>query len=168
MKKKIGILGVLVAILALGIGYAAMSSITMNVNGNGKIVVDDANFKVHFDRTSTIEKSGPTGTTLDASYTDDLTATISVESFKKKGDEATFVYTIVNESADLLADLAIGAVENENTEYFEITPSLGKAKLSADGDTTTLTIVVKAIKTPIEDDVTTTIKVPVVASPSHS
>lgn len=168
MKKKLGIIGVLVAILALGIGYAAMSSITMNVGGSGKIIVDDDNFNVHFDQTSTITKEGPTGATLDAAYTDNLVATISVDNFKKKGDEATFVYTIINESADLLADLTIGTITNGNSEYFEITPTLGKAKLSANGDTTTLTIVVKAIKTPIEEDITASITVPVTASPTHS
>ena len=48
MKKRTGIIGVLVAILALGIGYAVVSAVTLNINGSGTITADPDNFKVHY------------------------------------------------------------------------------------------------------------------------
>ena len=170
MKKRIGIIGVLVAILALGIGYAVINATDLEVTGSGTISPDDSNFDVHFKQTETITKTGPAGATLTASYTNGTTATSGITGFTKKDDTATFVYTIENSSPDLLANLAVvtADIENTNDEYFDVTAALGKAKLNASGDTTTLTITVTALKTPIEDDETTTITVPVTASPTHS
>ncbi len=168
MKKRIGIIGVLVAILALGIGYAVIDATVLNVTGDGTIVADPDNFDVHFKESEEVEKTGPAGATLTAAHTGPTTATIKVENFTKKDDEATFVYTIENSSADLKADLEVGTIVNSNSEYFTIDAVLGKAKLNAAGDTTTLTVTVTAIKTPIAADQTTNITVPVTATPVHA
>ena len=47
-KKRTGILGVLLAVLALGIGYAAVNAITLTITGSGTITSTDANFKVEY------------------------------------------------------------------------------------------------------------------------
>ena len=57
MKKRTGIIGVLVAILLLGIGYAVVSAVTLTINGSGSITADQANFKVHYTGDVTVTKS---------------------------------------------------------------------------------------------------------------
>ena len=72
-KKRTGILGVLLAVLALGIGYAAVNAITLTITGSGTISSIDDNFKVEYtsvavankssnDITTTQSVSGKTGT----------------------------------------------------------------------------------------------------------
>ena len=48
MKKRTGIIGVLIAILALGIGYAAVTAVTLVITGTGSITATQENFKVHY------------------------------------------------------------------------------------------------------------------------
>lgn len=169
MKKRTGIIGVLIAILVLGIGYAAVSGVDLLVNGTANVKVDDANFKVHYDQsanpTITMGDGVVNTATVTATYTDDLHATINVDGFTKRGDKVTVVYTIVNESEDIDATLSSPEIGEFDTEYFNVTATLGKEELAKGGDTTTLTVVVEAIKTPTVDDVSTNINITVPADP---
>ena len=59
-KKTLQIcLFVLVAVVALGIGYASISAINLIINGNATANVNQNNFKVHFTQAQAI--SGSTG-----------------------------------------------------------------------------------------------------------
>ncbi len=173
MKKRTGIIGVLIAILVLGIGYAAITGVDLMVTGNANVKPDQDNFAVHFDTNtapSITKGSGvDTDATVTATYTDDLDATINVDGFTKKGDTATVVYTIINESEDLDATLSGPDIDTTvtgyNDEYFTVSATLGKTELSAQGDTTTLTVIVEAIKTPVENTESTTINITVPADP---
>ena len=93
MKKRTGIIGVLIAILVLGIGYAAITGVDLLVDGTGKVVPDSENFAVHYDTanapTVTIGTGVKDTATVTATYTDGLHATINVDGFTKKGDSAT-------------------------------------------------------------------------------
>lgn len=163
MKKRntfFGI-GLLVALLVLGIGYAAISNITLNIGGTGKAGVSDSNFKVKFIGTPTVSDED----IVKATISKDEEATINVDSLVAKGDKVTATYQIQNASADLSASLAVPTVSNSNTEYFSVTTDMTEAVTLASNETTTITVTVELIKTPIEADQETTINVSLVASP---
>ena len=165
MNKKRTILGgaILVAVLMLGIGYAAINSITLNITGSAKADPSDENFKVVFDRdvTPTTSDAGTTAT-----ITDDEAATMTVSGLTAKGDVATATYTIKNASPDLSANVEVTTNSISNTEYFKITSSLGKATLT-NNDTTTVTVTVELLKTPVTDSVTGNIDVKLTATPAQ-
>lgn len=180
MKKKLGLLGVLAAVLVLGIGYAVISDIDLSVSGTGTITPSDANFDVVFDTTDgPYTNTEVTGATLDADYTNGLTATISVEGFTKKGDSAQFSYAIKNNSDDLAAALSIDSttgITNSNSTYFEVEANLVDDTIASkndaeeaedDSNITYLMITVTAKKTPATANQTADISVTVTATPDE-
>ena len=59
-KKALQIvLLVVIAVVTLGIGYAAISSVNLIINGNATASVNQDNFKVHFTQAQSI--TGSTG-----------------------------------------------------------------------------------------------------------
>ena len=150
---------VLIAIITLGIGYTAISSIILTITGHARADVDEANFKVHFDRnvepTMTVNMGSAT-----IDQDNDKVAHISVTGLKKAGDSATAEYTIINESNGIGAKLSIDLV-NTNTEHFKVTETLDDVELQA-GDTTKVRILVELLETPtdtaLETDITGTIE----------
>ena len=150
---KIIILGVIVSILILGIGYAAIQNITLNITGTAAADPSQSNFKVMFTGTPDISDS----TLASAAITDDTNATINVNGLKAKGDSVSVIYTVENNSTDLSADVSVNAT-NSNTEYFTITSRVGKTSLLS-GETTTVTVDVELKKTPLAGTVTSAIGV---------
>lgn len=150
---------VLIAVITLGIGYTAISSIILTITGHARADVDEANFKVHFDRnvepTMTVNMGSAT-----IDQDNDKVAHISVTGLKKAGDSATAEYTIINESNGIGAKLSIDLV-NTNTEHFKVTETLDDVELQA-GDTTKVRILVELLETPtdtaLETDITGTIE----------
>lgn len=159
--QKITIGVVILAILIIGIGYAAISGITANIKGSANATPSDANFTVKFTGTPTV--SDATKVT-EATITDDLNATIKVEGLTAKGEKVTATYTVENASADLTANLSTETTQNTNSEYFKVTPTLAKSQI-ASGGTTTVTVEVELLKTPVTQDETSTINVKVTAEP---
>lgn len=169
MKKRYGVIAILVAIVVLGVGYAAISNITLNVNGSQATVeVDPDNFVVKFDEESTFSYSGnPTGSDVTLTRANDTTATFTIEGLSKKGDSVTITYPIVNESETLKASLAAPTITNDNSEYFSVTttsPAAG-TELAANGGKGDLILVVEVLKTPVEDDEVANITASIEASP---
>ena len=153
------LLSVIVAVLLLGVAYAAIQNITLTINGTAQATPDQANFDVRFtDTTSWSGKSRPTLT-----ITGNTTATMQVTGLTAKGDTVTAIFNVKNYSADLYANLS-RSVTNSNTEYFKVTSALGKTTL-APNETTTFKITVELIKTPITGNVSTTITGKAIASP---
>ena len=163
MKKRNTYVGLilLVAVLMLGIGYAAMSNITLNITGSASATVNDENFNVHFTGTPTVSDEN----IVTATITDDTKATITVDSLASKGDKVTATYTIENSSEDLSASIAIPTIANSNEEYFNVTTDMDAATTVIANGTTTVTVTVELIKTPIDADQTADITVSLVASP---
>ena len=159
MKKKrtFLVVALLVAALSLAVGYAAITK-NLEVTGSASATTNDDNFKVRF--TGTPETSD--GSKVTAKVTGELAATINVSDLTTTGDTVTATYEIENYSAELGASLAVGTIENSNKDYFEVTASLGAASIAA-GAKTTLTVTVKLLKTPVENQ-TTDITVPVTAT----
>lgn len=160
-KKTFIVLAVLIAVLMLGIGYAAVSNIALKIDGSATASPNADNFVVKF----TDAQVGDSATTT-ATVGDGKTATLTVTGLTAKGDTAEATYTVSNLSADLLADLTDDVITNDNTEYFEVTTEFEPTTLAAKTGTTTIKVVVELIKTPIGDaDVTANIDVDFTAEP---
>ena len=161
MKKtsKI-ILGVIiVAILLIGVGYAAIQNVTLSINGTATADPSQSNFKVKFSGEPIVSDKDK----VTAAITNDTNATMNVSELTAKGDTVTATYTIQNASSDLASNLTV-TTTNSNTEYFTIDKKLEKASLVA-GEATTLTVTVQLIKTPISEQVSSTIGVQITAAP---
>ena len=158
-KKTLQIvLIVLVAVLTLGIGYAAISAVNLIINGNATANPNDANFKVHFVKTAdTPNLTGNVTLTgsADIDKDDNTVASFNVGGLSKEGDYAIATYTIINNSNDVGAKLSL-ELTNSNADYFKVTETITDTELQA-GDTTTGTVKVEMIKTPVQESVTTSI-----------
>ncbi len=159
--RKIIIGVVIAAILIIGIGYAALKNITLNVSGSATANPDDSNFTVKLTGTPTVSDAT---IVTDAKVTDNLNATFTVAGLTAKGETATITYTIENASADLSANLSAEVTENTNSTYFKVTPTLAKESI-AQGTSTTVTVEVELLKTPVSQDETSTIKLAITAEP---
>ena len=157
--NKIILTIVLAAVLIIGVGYAAINSITLQITGQLAAAPSDANFNVKFINAS------PSDETADVFgiITGDLTATLNVKGLTAKGQTATATYTIQNTSEDLSASLTATAT-NQNTEYFRVLTGFSETNI-AKGETSTLTVTVELIKTPIDAEVTDTVGIKITASP---
>ena len=153
----------LIMVVVLGIGYAAISSVNLIINGNATASVNQNNFKVHFIQAQAISGStGASGTsTIDSQ--DDTKATFDVTGLTKVGDYAEAVYTVRNDSNGIGAEITLN-LTSSNTEYFKVTETILDNKLQA-GEETTAKVRVEMIKTPITDSVTTSITATLTASP---
>ncbi len=159
--------GVLVlAIILVAVAYAAITSTQLNINGTGNATTNQSNFKVEFIGTPTTRGKGTTVATIDSA--DKTKGTVEVNGLTAKGDEATAIYTVKNQSADLSADLSAEATSS-NEEYFEVLCTLEKTTLKAQEETT-LKVTVRLLKTPIDEtkeNLKTDIGITVTAEPKQ-
>ena len=155
--SKIILTIVLASVVIIGVGYAAINSIALEITGQLAAAPSDANFTVKFTDAS------PSEGNVVANVTGDKTATLNVSGLTAKGEKATATYTIQNTSADLSANLT-AAASNQNTEYFTVSTSFSNTSI-AKGETSTLTVTVELIKTPVENTVTDTVGINIEASP---
>ena len=158
--KVVGLV-LLIAVLLVAIGYAAITTVQLRINANATANQD--NFTVRFSGTPTVSDADKVDATLNPG--DQLKATMNVSKLSAKGDTATATYTIENTSADLSAVLS-ATTTNSNTEYFKVTQNIAKATIGH-GETTTITVTVELIKTPIIDGIESTIGVIIDANPQQ-
>ena len=161
MRKtsKIIIVTIIATSILLGLGYAAIQNITLNITGTAAAQASQDNFKVRFTKVSNVSDA----VNVTASVSSDTLATMNVTGLTEKGNSVTATYEIENQSADLSSDLKISTT-NSNTEYFLISSRLNKSSLVA-GEKTTVTVVVEMLKTPIEGSVSSSIGVKLEAMP---
>ena len=193
-KSKEGklFLGIIVAVLILGVGYAAITAIPLIINGSAtaKATATDEDFIVHFndfDQNSTYIvysedagsdsftqtfdtvkhiTAGSNTTDKSASITvanDRLSADIAVSNMTNIGDKVVLTIPVINESNGINADLSID-IENNNSEYFNVTSETATNTLNS-GSTTTITVTVEVIKVPEDNDVEGTFTVTLTADP---
>ena len=154
-RKQIKIvIYVLIAVITLGIGYATIANIVLSINGTASGSVDSNNFNVHFDRTVTPTMTANKGSAV-IDNNDDKAARITVTGLTYATDTATAQFTIINESRSIGAQISID-ITNTNDEYFRVTETVAKKELQA-GQTTTVSVEVEMIKTPIDNNVSTEI-----------
>ena len=157
--SKIMLVTIIATCILLGLGYAAITNITLNIAGTASASADQANFKVGFIGTPVVSDS----TFVTAAINTERTATINVQGLTTAGDNVTATYDIKNSSSDLSTDLNVNTTNN-NTEYFKISSRLGKSSLVA-GESTTVLVTVELIKTPIDEDVSASVGVGLTAMP---
>lgn len=183
--KTFLLLSVIVAVLVLGIAYAAIGNITLTVNGSATAAPDATNYKVAFtgdttltgsfiNKDTTIDSLKSAGKVSISATADAISATLTINegALVSVGDTITATLDIKNSSVDLQAAIT-DTTTNSNEEYFEVTSSLSKGTLLPDGktsadftDSATLTITVKLIKTPLAAQ-NATITTTVLAVPSN-
>ena len=153
----------LLLVVVLGIGYAAISTIQLRIEGSASADPNQTNFKVEFTGSPTVSTPSNVEATINPS--NKLLATMNVTGLTSKGDKETATFTIQNLSEDLSAQLTVG-IENSNEEYYKVTYDLKKGTLTA-GETTTIEVTIELIKTPIEDIPETNIGVTLTATPTQ-
>ena len=156
----------LLAIILVAVGYAAITNVTLNISGTAKSEASQANFVVEFTGTPTTGGKGTTTATINENKKTE--GTIEVSDLSAKGDTATATYTVKNQSQDLSADLTAEATSS-NDEYFQVICSLEKTTLKSQEETS-LTITIKLLKTPIDEtkeDLKSNIGVSITAEPKQ-
>ena len=173
MKKRTGIFAILIAILALGIGYAAISSVTLNVNNSSsaKIEGKQENFDVVFKTDTSLYSATGNGTATFTRSEDGHDVTFTLTGFTKRGDRAVVTIPFENISETLEADLSTPAVSFDNETYFNVTleplSTTTLAEAGKSGSDSELVLTIEAIKTPVTDEETTSISVTLQASPKN-
>ena len=194
-KEKKLFLGIIVAILSLGIGYATITAVPLIINGSAVAVAsaNQADFKVHFNDlvstgnyityTETAASDSLTQTFVDDKHVtaassntdkaasiavanDQQSATDTVSNMTAINDTVTLVIPIINESEGIKADLTTNIVNN-NEEYFDVDADLATATLNGDDATTTVTVTVKVVKVPKLNDVEGTFTITLTAEPTE-
>ena len=157
---------VLLAVILVAIAYAAITNVTLNINGTSKSQANQTNFVVQFVGEPTTGGKGTTTATIDTSKRTE--GTMNVEGLTAKGDTATATFTVQNSSQDLSADLTAKATSS-NEDYFEVRCKIDATTLKA-GATTKLTVTVELLKTPIDEtkeNLSTNIGVSITAEPKQ-
>ncbi len=168
MKNTNKVVGgvLLLAVILVAIAYAAITNVTLNINGTSKSQANQTNFVVEFIGEPTTGGKGTTTATINTSKRTE--GTVNVEGLTAKGDTATATFTVQNSSQDLSADLTAKATSS-NEDYFEVRCKIEDTTLKA-GATTELTVTVELLKTPIDEtkeDLSTDIGVSITAEPKQ-
>ena len=141
-KKTLMIAGLLIAVLALGVGYA-LNTIGIELTGNVNVDPNDANFAVEFVGASTA------GEVNEASYEADA-ATFTVNSLSVVGDEATATFTIKNKSkAGVNASIDAVLVKTANGEFFTATTDWVDDTVLNPNEEKVMTVTVTLDKAPV-------------------
>ena len=160
-KKTLYGLGLLALILVLGVGYAAVSEVTLNIDGSATVASEA--LKVSFNGVTDTEDDDK----VVASSTDNsLNASIQVTNLTLN-EAVSATYTIKNQETDVDANVIKKQISNDKPEFFEVTTSVDdSAETITAGGTGTVTVTVRLIKTPIEiSDSTANIQIDLTASP---
>lgn len=174
MKNNKTILGLvlLIAILLLGIGYASITGLTLNIDGTATATADTANFIVKF----TDAQKGTNCTKAEIASTDTTgkTATMEVSGLANANDEATATFEITNESPDLKAILSVTTsqavdkvAESGDAAYFDVTTDILNNTTSLEPEGTRTVQVTVKLKETIKDDKTATINIQLNAVPEE-
>lgn len=159
-RKKMITTALIVLVLLLGVGYATVSSVSLNINGTSK--AETKELQVFYDGTN----SGTSAkVTAISSPVNTRAATFTVENMTLN-ETVTMTFKVKNYETDVNATLAAPSVtQNTKQEYFQVTTSCDKTTLNA-GDTAIITVNVKLIKTPVSEEAgSTTVTVEMAASP---
>lgn len=141
MKKRRSIIIalLLIAALALGIGYAAVTD-TLTITGNANVKPHQDNLNVIFTQIKDQNKCTA------AIQTDKTVASFTTTQLEVGGDTATATFVVTNQSAEYKATIAAPTITiTSGGEYFDITTDFGDETrtLNAVDGTTEFTVTVK-------------------------
>ncbi len=157
-RKTVVVAFLLVAVMLLGVGYAALTD-TLTIIGNAHIDIGTANNtfdeKIYFSAAEATSTTG-TGTQADvASYTAD-DATFTANKLAVKDEKSVFTFTITNDSnvnaLISVADTKLSGVanpSNSNTDKFTVEYSYPQGmEIASNGGTITVVVTV-TVKEPV-------------------
>lgn len=157
-KKTVVVAFLLVAVLLLGVGYAALTD-TLTIIGNAHIDVDTANKtfdeKVYFLETVTMSTTG-SGTVADTASASGDDATFTANKLATMGQKSTFTFTIQNDSnVDAIIsvnDTKLSGAENpsnSNATKFDVAYAYPDGMQIAKNGGTITVIVTVTVKEPV-------------------
>ena len=169
-NKKIFIIALLMVVVLIGVGYANITNRTLKINGTAEATPDDANFIVRFLDEDEGENLVTTDGGATAEVEDDDTAIFTVTGLTAKGQSASATYTIANESTGLEAALSAVVSENSNSQDFDVQYYFDDSQEATEtilrsNNTTTVTVVVRLKTTPVDSNLSTTVKLDITAAP---
>lgn len=161
-KKSLLTLGLISFVLVLGVGYAVVSNVNLEFGGTAS--VQDSNLNVYI---KSYTDSRNDNTVTNQILNNGKSASFSISNMTLD-EEVTITYTIENGETDVDAVLSTQTALTGNNEYFEASYVIDDANISA-GDTTTVTVTVTMIKTPVsETDGSAEFNFELVANPSDN
>lgn len=166
MRKKQAFYGLvlLCAVLLLGVGYAAVTSVNLYINGT---ISTGSNIplNVSYDLSTEIstDESIDSNATVFASYINEQKATIRVEELNVVDEWVSAKYAIHNEG-DTTAEVSLKSNNLSDSEYFEVTTD--GTKTVEPGNSSYVQVTVKLKKLPEDsEDLTTSIDLVLQADP---
>ena len=191
-RRTFTVMAILIAVLILGIGYAAISATNITLNGTANVKAN-ADFTVVYDTThtvavsntgtgSTFDDEGTTRTVVTGAYTSTSVATMTVW-LDNTHRQATAIYKIDNNSSELSASLAATVTDVDanglNEEFFlpveatyysdaSCTTPLVSGDVVTAGNSAYLKVVVELAKTPLDDIAGATFTVVTTATPEEA
>ena len=172
-RKRIVVLFLLVAIMLIGVGYAALTD-SLTIIGNAHIDVDVANKtfdkNIYFSASAATSSTG-TGTTADtASHTAD-DATFTANKLAVLGEESVFTFTITNDS-NVAAKITIESTKlsgddnpsNSNPSIFEVTYNVPAEGFTVDSGDSVEIIVTVTVVNPVTSATSATFGVELTAT----
>ncbi|MBQ3488962.1 MAG: hypothetical protein IJA86_00030 [Clostridia bacterium] len=157
-RKRIIVAFMLIAVMLLGIGYAALTD-TLTIIGNAHIDTDVANAtfdeKIYFFNAEATSSTG-TGTKDDVAACTDDDATFTANKLAVVGETSVFTFTIKNDS-NVDAEISVNATKlsgadnpsNSNEEKFDVTYAYPDGmNIAKQGGTITVVVTV-TVKEPV-------------------
>ena len=164
MKNKRSLLsfGLIALILVLGVGYAAVNGVDLTINGTATAQTSD--LKVSFKKVD----AESTGAAKIENTVRDVEDTFTITDLALN-ETVTLTYTVQNKETDVAAVLSEKtALTNSNKTYFNATYTIDDANIAA-GGTTTVTVTVTLIKTPVKaEDNAATFNLVLAANPAQN
>ncbi len=151
-RRNVVVAFMLVAVMLLGIGYAALSD-TLDITGSVDVNQSAAEEAFNEDIFFSAAVANDAGNTASVNAENNDKASFTINTFKGKDDVATFTFTIKNDGdvdATITPSLA-PAAGNTNPEFFSIVSDWdGETKTLAAGEELTYTLTITLLKTPTE------------------
>ena len=151
-RKIVIVAFLLVAMMLLGVGYAALSD-TLDITGSADVNQSAAEEAFNEDVFFSAAVANEAGNTASINADNNDKASFTANTLKGKGDKVTFTFTIKNDGdVDATVTPKLNAtLGNTNSEYFTISSDWdGAAKTLAAHSEVTYTVTVELIKTPTE------------------
>ena len=148
-RKTVVVAFLLVAVMLLGIGYAALTDV-LDITGSADVNQSAAEEAFNEDIYFSAAVANQTGNTASVNADNNDKASFTANTLKGKGDKATFTYTIKNDG-DLAATITPSISSNTNPTYFDYYSDWnGQPTELAAGASVTYTITIELIETPTE------------------
>lgn len=156
-QKRIILAVILVAVVLMGIGYAALTSVTLNVTGKATASASQDNFQVYFTGANTTTSTADNVTATVAAK--EKTANVEITGLSKKGDKEYAILEIENADTSVDADSVEVTASGTDNNVIAITVEMCTAdgtvvtgtNAVAAGTKTYVKVTAEVIKTPSEN-----------------